>query len=61
MLPERLGNQVLARVRQKVNRVGDELVSGELETTQADYMGIPVRRVKLESGFNTIDVYYEGK
>jgi hypothetical protein len=61
MLPERLGNQVLARVRQKVNRVGDELVSGELETTPADYMGIPVRRVKLESGFNTIDVYYEGK
>ncbi len=61
MLPERLHGRTLARVRQKVNRVGDELVSGELETTTSDYMGIAIRRVKLESGFNTIDVYYEGQ
>lgn len=59
MLPERVHNRVFASARQKVNRVGDELVSGELETSISDYSGVPVRRIKLEAGFNTIDAFYE--
>lgn len=59
VLPERVGNRAFSAARQKVNRVGEELVSGELEASNSNYSGVQVRRIKLESGFNTIDAFYE--
>lgn len=57
-VPERIGGRSFVTARQRVNRVGDELVSGELETRQDNYSGFAIRRVPLSAGFNTIDVYY---
>lgn len=59
MVPETVGEKRFSKARQKINRVGDELVSGELEATTSVYSGLKIRRVKLDSGFNTIDLYYE--
>ncbi|MEZ4459955.1 MAG: hypothetical protein R3E66_09535 [bacterium] len=57
--PNELRGHTFSKARQKVNRVGDELVSGELETSQTNYSGLSLRRVKLDSGFNTLDLYFE--
>ena len=57
-IPERLGEHTFATARQRVDRVGAELVSAELTTDTLDLVGYPLRRLALERGFNTIDVYY---
>ena len=57
-VPERIGEYGFATARQRVDRIGAELVSAELNTDTVDLIGYPVRRLPLERGFNTIDVYY---
>ena len=57
-VPASIDDRVFVTARQRVNRVGDELVSGELDTREDNYSGYPLRRIPLGAGFNTIDVYY---
>lgn len=57
-VPERIGSHRFETARQRIDRVGTELVSTQLETDVVDLSGHAVRRVPLERGFNTIDLYY---
>lgn len=58
-VPERIDNHRFATARQRVDRVGKELVSSKLETDVVDLSGHAIRRIPLERGFNTIDLYYK--
>jgi hypothetical protein len=58
MVPERLYGSTFDSARQRANRVGGELVSSELVSDQVMLMGMGRRRIALERGFNTVDVYY---
>ncbi len=40
------------------SRVGGEMVSGDIETVPAEVVGYKFRRIPLDAGFNSIDVYY---
>ena len=44
--------------RRAANRVGDELVSGEIEVREVNYVGYPMALIPLDSGFNSVDVVY---
>ena len=57
-VPERVGGATFSTAKQAANRVGGELVSGELETRPGAVIGIPRRFVPLERGFNTVDITY---
>ncbi len=57
-VPERVGPGAFVSAKQAANRVGGELVSGELETRPGTVIGIPRRFIPLERGFNTVDVTY---
>lgn len=57
-VPERVGDRLFAIARQHPNRVGGEVVSAELHTDRVDLVGFELRRIKLERGFNTIDIFY---
>lgn len=57
-VPERIQDYTFVTARQRIDRIGAELVSAELTTDSLDLVGYPVRRLPLERGFNTIDVFY---
>jgi hypothetical protein len=58
MVPSSLHGGEFDSARQRANRVGGELVSSELGSDEVVLMGIKRRRIALERGFNTVDVYY---
>ncbi len=58
MVPKNIFNKPLYKVRRAANRVGDELVSGEIEVRDVSYVGYPMALIPLDSGFNSIDVVY---
>lgn len=58
VIPETVRGKTFFMARQRVNRVGDELISGELRATRTTLVGHPLRLIALERGFNTIDVYF---
>ena len=39
-------------------RVGDDIVTHEVDTEEASMMGFPIRRFRLEQGFNQFEFYY---
>ncbi len=58
VVPENVQGRTFFAARQRVNRVGDELVSGELRASRVTLIGHKLRLIALERGFNTIDVYF---
>jgi hypothetical protein len=58
VVPSRLQGQDFQLAKKGVNRVGGELLSGDVETVGASLVGYKFRRIPLDAGFNTIDVYY---
>jgi hypothetical protein len=58
VVPDAVRGKSFFTARQRVNRVGDELVSGELRASPTSLVGFKLRTIPLERGFNTIDVYY---
>jgi hypothetical protein len=58
VVPETVKDKSFFAARQRVNRVGDELVSGELRASPTTLVGHKLRIIALERGFNTIDVYF---
>jgi hypothetical protein len=61
MVPETLYGGAFDSARQRASRVGGELVSSELVSDQIVLMGMPRRRIGLERGFNTVDIYYRSE
>jgi hypothetical protein len=58
VIPTELDGRSFYAARAGVNRVAGELVSGDIESDRARMTGYDVRRIPLDQGFNTIDVYY---
>ncbi|MGM0556787.1 MAG: hypothetical protein ACQEVA_10455 [Myxococcota bacterium] len=58
VIPATMGKREFYSARAGVNRVAGELVSGDIETQSEQITGFDVRRIPLDQGFNTIDVYY---
>jgi transposase-like protein len=58
IVPSRLQGQDFQLAKMGVNRVAGELLSGDVETVGASLVGYKFRRIPLDAGFNTIDVYY---
>ncbi len=58
-VPEALDEHLFATARQRINRIGGELVSTELSSQEGELVGYGLRLIPLERGFNTVDVYYQ--
>jgi hypothetical protein len=58
VIPAQMAGREFYTARAGVNRVAGELVSGDIETELEQLTGFDVRRIPLDQGFNTIDVYY---
>lgn len=58
-VPASLQGRQFRLAKKGVNRIAGELVSGDIETVGADLVGYKFRRIPLDPGFNTIDVYYQ--
>jgi hypothetical protein len=58
VVPSTLQGQDFQLAKKGVNRIGGELLSGDVETLAASLVGYEFRRIPLAPGFNTIDVYY---
>ncbi len=57
-VPATLEGKSFRLAKKGVNRIAGELVSGDVETVPAGLIGYKFRRIPLDAGFNTIDVYY---
>lgn len=57
-VPATLDHKSFHSAKKGVNRIAGELVSGDVETLPAGLVGYKFRRIPLDAGFNTIDVYY---
>lgn len=58
MLPERVGGKSLFRVQKRDTRSSEDHARRELETRDSIYSGFEVRRIPLDVGFNTLDIFY---
>lgn len=58
VIPETIGETSFLAGRRGTERVGAEVVSSRIETESASIIGFPLRRIRLEQGFNTFEFYY---
>ncbi len=58
-IPASLDGKSFALAKKGVNRIAGELVSGDIDAVDANLVGYHFRRIPLDPGFNTIDVYYQ--
>jgi hypothetical protein len=58
IVPEIIGSRRFLLVRQQANRVGEELVSGDVDSREISLIGLPMRRISLDRGYNSLDIYY---
>ncbi|MBA2660867.1 MAG: hypothetical protein H0U74_01115 [Bradymonadaceae bacterium] len=58
VVPQNLGERRFLIARQGAKRVQGELLSTAAVTEPASIVGFELRRIALEQGFNTIDIYY---
>ncbi|MFP4600432.1 MAG: hypothetical protein ACLFVJ_19410 [Persicimonas sp.] len=57
-VPASLYGGTFRLARKGGSRVGGEMVSGDIDTVPAEMVGYKFRRIPLDAGFNSIDVYY---
>lgn len=58
VFPEHVRDRTFLTARQGAKRVRTEIIAGEAKTEVASIVGIGLRSIALDQGFNTIEVYY---
>jgi hypothetical protein len=58
VFPEQIKDRTFVSARQGAKRVQGEIIAGEVPTESESLVGLGLRRINLEQGFNTIEIYY---